>query len=1147
MTHASLFSKVPGPDDAPPPRHWAAFARPAARLPSRFIVFSAFSVSACSIKFLLCACLCALLFAARAQSSFQFDASGNQTNVLPAADVMPTIATAPGPQLVTSNNSVTLSIVASGTGLFYQWLSNGVPILGSTGDTLALTNAPAMNSTNFSVIISNSYGAVTSVPVALWVDSRGVGMPDWWQMQYFGNLNQPPDGDYDGDGVSNLDEYLEGTNPTDAASYNPRLHVSAFGGVVAVSPAQPYYTMGQRVSLTAIPDPGLDFVNWDGSISGSANPTTVVMNSHKLAEVVFVATNVITWTNLAGGDWNNARNWSPNQVPGPEANVLITTPGAYTVTVSDEEYVGTLTLGATNGDGTVQTLRVSSGALTVNSDSLGTTQAVVTVSGGTLNCVGALALAGPLNVSGGTANFNGSGTNAVAAINVSSGTLGGTSLVAASGLLNWTGGSISGVVQFNGASFTGSSLYLDGGQLINTGTMDWTGEIATGNGSVIRNLAGATINLAASTSAGTSPGGLGWTAPYTVYNAGQLNVAGTGIAVIGDTLNNSGTVSVKSGALNLAGGGSDSGAFMVAAGAALNLAGGTHVLNSGSVVSGAGNLTVSGGTANWTGGNSMDGVTLNVSGGTASFNGSGTIAPGALNVSGGTLGGTNLVAAGGPLNWTGGYISGVVQFNGGSFTGSSLYLNGGQLINTGTLDWTGEITTGNGSLISNLPGATINLAASTSAGTSPGGLGWPAPYTVYNAGQLNVAGTGKAIIGDTFNNSGTVSVNRGTLSLAGGGSDSGAFTVAAVATLNLAGGTHILNAGSTISGAGNLTMSGGTANWTAGSSMNGITLNVSGGTANFNGDGSIGPAVVNVSGGTLGGTNLVAASGPLNWTGGTIEGVVQFNGGSFTSPSLVLDGGQLINTGTLAWNSEIPTGNGSVISNLAGATINLSANSSNGMFPGTCHSCYGWPGPYTVYNAGQLNAAGTGTAIIADTFNNPGTVSVASGTLALRGSNDLTGGTLNFGINSQTNYGQVSFPGAVALAGALGATLANGFVPPSGSSFTILTYGSETGLFSRTNLPESGWSWQLNYGTTAATLTVAGQLVIEKVVHSGGSVTFTLSTTPGEVYQIQSTTNLNQPVWTALGGSITASNATLSISEPIGADSQQFYRVVLLP
>jgi hypothetical protein len=53
------------------------------------------------------------------------------------------------------------------------------------------------------------------------VDTTGCGIPDNWLVYYFGSTNAPnggPNDDWDRDGVSNLREYLAGTNPTNAAS-----------------------------------------------------------------------------------------------------------------------------------------------------------------------------------------------------------------------------------------------------------------------------------------------------------------------------------------------------------------------------------------------------------------------------------------------------------------------------------------------------------------------------------------------------------------------------------------------------------------------------------------------------------------------------------------------------------------------------------------------------------------------------------------------------------------------------------------------------------------------------------------------------------------------------------------------------------------
>ena len=71
----------------------------------------------------------------------------------------------------------------------------------------------------------NTNNNTASFAVNLWVDSDGDGIPDNWMVQYFGHatgqagdLSRAQD-DADGDGVSNLAEYLAGTNPKDATSY----------------------------------------------------------------------------------------------------------------------------------------------------------------------------------------------------------------------------------------------------------------------------------------------------------------------------------------------------------------------------------------------------------------------------------------------------------------------------------------------------------------------------------------------------------------------------------------------------------------------------------------------------------------------------------------------------------------------------------------------------------------------------------------------------------------------------------------------------------------------------------------------------------------------------------------------------------------
>jgi hypothetical protein len=79
--------------------------------------------------------------------------------------------------------------------------------------------------------------------VRSWIDSYDMGIPDWWQLQYFGYVGIDPYGDPMGDGYSNLYKYQHGLNPF--VSYAPQSPtfsvaptVSDNGVVVSWSPAQ---------------------------------------------------------------------------------------------------------------------------------------------------------------------------------------------------------------------------------------------------------------------------------------------------------------------------------------------------------------------------------------------------------------------------------------------------------------------------------------------------------------------------------------------------------------------------------------------------------------------------------------------------------------------------------------------------------------------------------------------------------------------------------------------------------------------------------------------------------------------------------------------------------------------------------------------
>jgi hypothetical protein len=59
------------------------------------------------------------------------------------------------------------------------------------------------------------------------------------------------------------------------------------GGSVVYDPPGGSYVENTIVTVTALPDSGWRFVNWGGSLSGSANPDSLVMNENKTIFATF--------------------------------------------------------------------------------------------------------------------------------------------------------------------------------------------------------------------------------------------------------------------------------------------------------------------------------------------------------------------------------------------------------------------------------------------------------------------------------------------------------------------------------------------------------------------------------------------------------------------------------------------------------------------------------------------------------------------------------------------------------------------------------------------------------------------------------------------------------------------------------------------
>jgi len=437
-----------------------------------------------------------------------------------------------------------------------------------------------------------------------------------------------------------------------------------------------------------------------------------------------------------------------------------------------------------------------------------------------------------------------------------------------------------------------------------------------------------------------------------------------------------------------------------------------------------------------------------------------------LTLTAGILTGTQNIAISDALDWTGGSMTGTGVTNlaaAGTMTTSAinnLTLNTRTFNNSGTVNWTstGYLLFNSNATFNNLSGAAFNVLSTgtylffANAGSFNNQAG--ATFTKSTSSDLTVYNM------DSFNNAGTmILTGSGVLSLylspTSTSTHSGAFQVNnANATLTFQAGTHNLNSGANISGAGHVIFAGGAENIHSIYNVSASTL-VSGGSANFASDStltnlgtlSITAGILNLStgkphsmstltqtGGTLTGSDTITITSALDWTGGSMTGTGVTNlaaAGTMTTSAinnLTLDTRIFNNSGTVNWSSTgyLLFNSNATFNNLSGAVFNaLSA------------------GTYLFFaNAGNLVNSGTLNLPNNSAIYNIQFTQTASGVINMPVSSTVAGAGFCQFITTST-----------VLNGTLNLTLSGGYLPALSDSFSLITYTTRTGAFSKISIP----------------------------------------------------------------------------------------------
>lgn len=602
---------------------------------------------------------------------------------------------------------------------------------------------------------------------------------------------------------------------------------------------------------------------------------------------------------------------------------------------------------------------------------------------------------------------------------------------------------------------TGADHTFFGDTLANNGTINWSGNgsLISGNGGTLTN--NGTFNDQNSGSARVYSS---TDQNFSFTNNGTFNKTGTGTTSVevGFNLASTSSNAISGGTLQLKGGGTMAGSSItVTSGAAVEFDADY------AITTGAQLLTVGTGKYNLAGGN------LTVTGNVTALN---------LNLNAGTLKGSQAFA-GSTLFWRATDLSVPVTLKTATTTldaGSTLNLStssthqfsGRTITNSGTTNWSDS-----GTIYADRNGSFVNAGTFNDQNSSDATTASTDSTLLFsNSGTYNKTGKKDTSFTTAFNNTGTVSVQAGTLSILGGGTSSGSMSVSsgAIVDFDSAAG-YTLSSGSALTGDGQYNLNGGT-----------LTIN-----------GNVTTNNLELISGTLAGTHVIAHS-TVDWSGSDLSSKTAATTTIDTSGTLnfATDGTHffnnraIVNNGTINWNdgAVLDAFNNASITNNGG--LNDTSKDDSAIY-------YGGDGlnltDFIFTNTGTYTKSGKGTTSISIPFFNTGTgnVNIQNGTLALSGGGS-NAGTASFNVAS----------GAVV-------EFDNDFSLAAGSKLT----GSGSYFLSGGNLTASGSVSATTLNLTGGGSTLAGSQTFENSTINWGATS--LDTANAATTTIASTSVLN--------------------------------------